>query len=105
MANLKFEVPHSLSREEAKKRVEALLEAWGRKYGMQTQWAGDSAQVAGKAMGIRIDARLEVGEKAVGGEGPDPGMLLRGQAQKYLTRKFADYLNPSKSLADLDHEE
>ncbi|MFZ5468356.1 MAG: polyhydroxyalkanoic acid system family protein [Myxococcota bacterium] len=102
MGMLKFEVPHTLSKDEAKKRVEALLRHWGTKYGVKAQWAGDRATLAGKAMGVSIDGHLEVLEGKVGGEATDPGMLLRGQAQKYLTRKFGDYLDPQKSLADVE---
>lgn len=105
MALLKFEVPHSLPKDEARARVEALLQNWSKKFGMKTEWSGDNARLVGKAMGIAIDAQLTVGDKNVGGEGPDPGMLLRGQAQKYLTRKFSDYLNPSRSLTDLEKED
>lgn len=104
MGMLKFEVPHTLSKDEAKKRVEALLSYWSRKYGMSAVWSGDGATVRGKAMGISIDATLSVSERKVGGEATDPGMLLRGQAQKYLTRKFADYLDPARSLDDVSRE-
>jgi hypothetical protein len=105
MGMLKFEVPHTLAREEAKKRVEALIGYWGKKYGVKATWTGDSAKLAGKAMGITLDANLTVSDDKVGGEATDPGMLLRGQAQKYLTRKFGDYLDPKKSLSDLARED
>ncbi len=104
MGTMKFEVTHTLSKDEAKKRVEALLRYWQKKYGMQASWAGDSAKLTGKVMGITFDAALTVAEKRVGGEGTDPGMLLRGQAQKYLTRKFGEYLDPGKSLDELERE-
>jgi hypothetical protein len=105
MGMLKFEVPHALAKDEAKKRIEALLAYWARKYGVKSQWTGDGAKLNGKAMGITIDATLQVAEGKVGGESTDPGMLLRGQAQKYLTRKFADFLDPKKSLGELEKEE
>jgi hypothetical protein len=101
MGKLKFEVPHTLSKDEAKKRVEALVTYWGHKHGITAQWSGDNAHFSGKVMGISLDADLTVGDKKVGGEATDPGMLLRGQATKYLQRKFSDFLDGSKSLADL----
>ncbi|MBI3184270.1 MAG: polyhydroxyalkanoic acid system family protein [Myxococcales bacterium] len=101
MGMLHFEVTHSLSREEAKKRVEALLSYWSRKYGMKAEWTGESAQLSGKAMGISINAHLTVQDGKVGGDASDPGILLRAQAQKYLTRKFGHYLDPSRSLEEL----
>ena len=105
MAMLKFEVPHALPKDEARKRVEALLAYWSKKYGVQSSWQGDGATLSGKAMGVSIDARLQVTDAKVGGESKDPGMLLRGQAQKYLTRKFAEFLDSKKSLADLQRDD
>jgi hypothetical protein len=101
MAKLKFEVPSSLPVAEAVKRVEALLAFWARKYGVKSSWSGTRAEMSGKAVGVTIDGHLEVHGHRVAGEAADPGMLLRGQAQKYLTRKFAQYLDPSKTLQDL----
>lgn len=101
MGMLKFEVPNSLSIDDAKKRVEALLGYWGRKYGVKSEWSGEKATMKGKAMGVSIDGNLEVLGAKISGEASDPGMLLRGQAQKYLTRKFAEYLDPKRSLEDI----
>lgn len=101
MGMLKFEVPNTLSVDDAKKRVEALLSYWNRKYGVQSAWDGVKASMKGKAMGVSIDGNLEVLGAKISGEASDPGMLLRGQAQKYLTRKFAEYLDPKKSLEEL----
>ncbi len=101
MAMLKFEVPSTLSIEEGKQRVEALLDYWKRKYGVTSAWNGVKATMSGKAMGVSIDGNLEVTGSKIAGEAADPGFILRGQAQKYLTRKFAEYLDPSKSLADI----
>jgi hypothetical protein len=105
MGMLKFEVPSSLSVEDSKKRVTALLDYWGRKYGVKSTWAGEKATMTGKAMGVSIDGNLAVLATKVSGEAADPGMLLRGQAQKYLQRKFAEYLDPKKSLEDIKRGE
>ncbi len=98
MGVIKFEVPNSLPVEDAKKRVEALLGYWNRKYGVSSAWDGVSATMKGKAVGVTIDGKLSVEAARIAGEASDPGMLLRGQAQKYLTRKFAEYLDPKRSL-------
>ncbi len=105
MGMIKLEIPHTLSAEEARKRVEALFGYWGKKYGVKSTWAGDVASYSGKVMGVSIEGKLTVAEKRVGGEATDPGFLLRGQAQKYLTRKFGDYLDPSKKIEDLAQAE
>lgn len=101
MAMMKFDVPHSLPQPEAKKRVEQLLQYWGSKYGVKADWVGEAAKVTGKVMGINLDASFQVTERAIEGEGTDPGMLLRGQAKSYLQKKFSAVLDPSKSAADL----
>ncbi len=105
MAKLKFEVPNTLPVEEAVKRVEALLAFWARKYGVQSSWKGTAATMAGKAMGVAIDGALQVHPHRIAGEAADPGMLLRGQAQKYLTRKFAQYLDPGRTLEELSRDD
>jgi hypothetical protein len=105
MGMLKFEVPSSLPVDEAKKRVEALLGYWGKKYGVKSSWTGSKATMAGKAVGVTIDGSLEVLAGKISGEASDPGMLLRGQAQKYLTRKFGEYLDATRSLEELQRRE
>ncbi|MBL8917786.1 MAG: polyhydroxyalkanoic acid system family protein [Myxococcaceae bacterium] len=105
MGMLKFEVPSTLPIEDAKKRVEALLGYWNRKYGITSSWNGLKAQMKGKAVGVTIDGNLEVQSSRIAGEASDPGMLLRGQAQKYLTRKFAEYLDANRSLDEIQRSE
>ncbi|ADO72364.1 polyhydroxyalkanoic acid system family protein [Stigmatella aurantiaca] len=101
MGTMKFEVPHSLPKDEVKKRVEQLLQYWGSKYGVKADWAGDGAKLVGKVMGINLDASFVITDKAVQGEGTDPGMLLRTQAKNYLQKKFGAVLDPGKSLTDV----
>lgn len=105
MKKLKFEVPNSLPIDEAKKRVEALLSYWSKKYGVQSTWSGHIATMSGKAMGVSIDGGLAVEATRIAGEASDPGLLLRGQAQKYLTRKFSEYLDPRRSVDDILKDE
>lgn len=106
MGMMKFDIQHSLPKDEVKKRVEQLLQYWGGKYGVKTDWQGEGAKIVGKVMGIQLDASFVITDKAVEGEGTDPGMLLRGQAKSYLQKKFGSVLDPKKSLeqvkGDLD---
>jgi Putative polyhydroxyalkanoic acid system protein (PHA_gran_rgn) len=101
MGMIKFEFPHALATDEAKKRVEALLAYWSRKYGVKASWSGEKATMNGKAMGFSFDGWLVVDGKRVGGEASDPGMLLRGQASKYLTRKLGEYLDGKRQLSEI----
>jgi hypothetical protein len=97
---MEFHVDHTLPRAEARARIEKLTESWSR-HGVQSTWNGDEVRLNGKVLGIHLEATLRVTDARVGGEANDPGLLLRGQARKYLTEKFAHYLDPRKSLADL----
>lgn len=101
MSKLHFEVPNSLPIEEARRRLEALLAHWRTKYGVETKWEGDAVTMRGSAMGVSIDGGFRVFADRVAIEASDPGMLLRGQAKKYLTRKFAEYLDPDSDLDGL----
>ncbi|QSQ25629.1 polyhydroxyalkanoic acid system family protein [Pyxidicoccus parkwayensis] len=98
MGMMKFDIPHSLPKEEVKQRVEQLLKYWSGKYGVKTDWAGDGAKIAGKVMGIQMDASFVITDNQVQGEGTDPGMLLRSKAKSYLQEKFASVLDPKKTL-------
>lgn len=101
MGMLKFEVPHQLSKDEALLRAKKLLEHWGTKYGIATKWAGDTAHLDGKVMGITLNGNMTITDNGVVGEATDPGMLLRGKARKYLEEKFAWALDPKHKVDDL----
>ena len=51
---LKFEVGHTLSKDEALTRARKLLDYWGKKHGVVTTWNGDTATLSGKVMGISL---------------------------------------------------
>ena len=101
MGMIQFQVPHSLTLADAKRRMERLTQYWA-KHGIQSSWKGDEAKLSGKVMGLTLDATMRVTDKTVGGEATDPGMLLRGQAKRYLTHKFESWLDPGKSLEELE---
>ncbi|MCI0570532.1 MAG: polyhydroxyalkanoic acid system family protein [Myxococcaceae bacterium] len=104
MGTMKLDVPHSLPKDEAKKRLAQLVDYWSSKYGVKSQWTGDSATVTGKVMGIALEASFEVRDGIVAGEGTDPGMLLRSKAKQYIQSKMSAFLDPSKNPADLTHK-
>ena len=105
MEKLKFEVPNSLPIDEAKKRVEALLSYWSKKYGVTIDLVRAHRDHERQSDG-RVHRRRARGRgHAHRGEASDPGMLLRGQAQKYLIRKFGEYLDPRRSVDDILKDE
>jgi putative polyhydroxyalkanoate system protein len=101
MGRMSLEMPHKLGKAEAKKRVEALTQHWGSKYGVTTKWAGDTVSFSGKVMGVNLDGNLTIFDDKVAGDASDPGLLLRSQAKKYVEKKFASFLDPSRNVADL----
>ncbi len=102
MAKIKLDIPHTLDKAEARQRVEKLLSYWANKHGVAVQWMGDVAKLSGKVMGIQLAADLQVKDGRVDGDATDPGFLFREKAKKYLTEKFAHYLDPKKPLGELD---
>lgn len=94
MGTMKFEASHTLSKDEAKKRITQLIDYWATKYGVTTTWSGDCAKFAGKVMGVAIEGKLDVTDKKVVGEGADPGLLFRSKARSYLEQKLCEALDP-----------
>jgi hypothetical protein len=101
---MKFQQPHSLPKEEALRRIEKLTRHWQTKHGVNVTWTGDSARLVGTVSGISFDAKVVVAERQVDAEGTDPGMLVRAMATAYFKKKLADYLDPRKSLEDLERQ-
>lgn len=101
MGMMKFEVPHSLPVDDARKRIDTLLSYWKGKYGLDANWNGERCALSGKVMGITFDGSFAILPGKLSGEATDPGMLFRGKAQKYLTHKFEQFLDPKSSLESL----
>lgn len=97
MGKLAFDVPHSLSKDEARRRIEQLAHDWAAKYGVQFQWKEDTVRLWGKVMGMPVEADLRVGEGAVHTDATDPGFLFRDKAKKYVSEKLTYYLSATRS--------
>jgi putative polyhydroxyalkanoic acid system protein len=102
MSKIRLDIPHSLSKDQAKQRMEKLLTYWATKYGVATSWSGDAAKLSGTVLGLSLAADLKVHDKKVDGEATDPGFLFRERAKKYLLEKFAHYLNPRNPIDELE---
>ncbi len=98
---MKFEHPHTLGKDEARRRIEKLGGYWSTRYGVTVAWTGDSARLTGSVKGVRFDATLTVRDGQVAAEGTDPGMLMRAVTTAYLKNKLALYLDPRKTLEQL----
>lgn len=89
-----IDVSHPFSREVARERAQMLFDYWHKAYGVQCTWDGDRAHVAGRVMGINVNAMLVVTERNIGGDAEDPGPFVRGFARSYITRKLQKYMHP-----------
>ena len=94
--------PHALDPSEARARLHALGDYLGNKYGLTIAWTGeDTATVSGSYLVVSISGTIELRPKEVGFSGKDPGMLWRGKAKDYLTRKLKQYLDPATPVDKL----
>jgi hypothetical protein len=95
-------VPHGLELSDARARLHALSDYLGNKYGLAIRWTGeDEASVSGSYLVVTVSGSLRLTPTSVTFSGKDPGMLWRGKAKDYLTRKLERYLNPNVALEDL----
>ena len=98
---MNFEYRYSMSKEEARERLEALGDYLGNRHGIRPTWSGDTALIKGKYLVVTIDGRMELGDGVVHFKGKDPGMLWRKKATKYLHGKLDKYLDAKTPLASL----
>jgi len=91
---LHFDVEHHFSKADARARTQMLFDYWRKAFGVVSTWSGDRAYIAGKVMGIEINAVLVVTDSSVGGDGDDPGLLMRSLARSYITKKLQKYMHP-----------
>lgn len=96
-----FDYPHSLAREDARQRLEALGEYLQNRHGVQVAIEGDRGRFSGKFMVVKIEGEWMLGEGTIHVTGKDPGILWRKKAADYLRRKLAMYLDPAVPVEDL----
>jgi hypothetical protein len=92
-------VPHGLDPGDARARLHALGDYLSNKYGLSVTWNGeDDASVTGSYLVVTISGNMRLTPQAVSFTGSDPGMLWRGKARDYLTRKLQKYLDPATAV-------
>jgi hypothetical protein len=89
-----FRVGHHYSLADARARTQMLLDYWKKAYGVESTWTGDRVHVIGHVVGLSIDAYIDVTTESVGGEGADPGLLMRSLARSYVQKKLEKYMHP-----------
>ena len=86
---------HGFSRDEARIRVDQLLDYWAKRFGVQRDWQGDRVHVKGRFWGMDFDGVLFVRDHEVRAVANDPGSMLRGTALGYVSGKLRKYLHPT----------
>jgi hypothetical protein len=92
---IKLSVGHTFDRAVARERIGYLLEYWGKRFGVQSEWHGDRVFLTGRVLGVEIKAIFSVQEKAVFAMAYDPGTFLASAAQSYVNKKLRKYLHPT----------
>lgn len=87
--------PHTLSQDEARRRLEVLGTYLVKKHGMAVAWTGNRVRVGGRILAIKIDATLSLSPGNVRLDGEDPGLLVRKKVEEFLRSKLALYLDPA----------
>lgn len=93
--NVNLSVGHTLTRDDARTRVEQLLAYWGKRFGVKSEWTGFRVSLSGIVWGVSIDAHFDVSDHDVSATAVDPGFAWRHVAQDYVSKKLKKYLHPS----------
>jgi len=88
---INFEIPHSLSAEDAKSRLERFAESIKDKFQDQAKdieqsWDGDALSFAFKTMGMKIQGNIKVDDQqlAVDGDIPFAAMMFKGKIESAM---------------------
>lgn len=85
---------HFPTRTEARARIAQMLEYWGHRFSVKSEWRGYRAYCSGRLFGVDFRASFEVGDGEVTAKATDPGLLLRSSAYAYVEKKLKKYLHP-----------
>jgi hypothetical protein len=84
---MRIERRHNLGKEQARERVQKLLDRWGDK-GISHHWEDNVATIEGSVIGIKFGAKIIVEDEIVWCEGKDPPFFVRKRAIEYIERKM-----------------
>ena len=95
MPKINFEIPHSLSNEEAKDRLQRFVESLEAKFqdnvsDLQQSWEGDQLSFGFKTYGIKIAGKIAVEDSriAVDVDLPISAMMFKGKIQGEIQKQL-----------------
>lgn len=101
MPKLQVEVPHTLSQEEARYRVERFVEAAQGQFGnhvagLSQDWSDNLMRFGFKTLGMQIDGNIGVedGKVIVNSSLPLAAMLLKGKIESEIRSRLERILRP-----------
>lgn len=99
MPKLNFEIPHSLSTEDAKSRLERFADSIKDKFQDQAKdveqsWDGNALSFGFKTMGMKIAGNIEVAEEQlkVVSEIPFAAMMFKGKIESAMKEQLGKLL-------------
>ncbi len=95
MPKFNFTVPHQLSAEDAKSRLERLADSFKAKYkdnlgDLQQGWEGDRLSFGFKTFGIKVSGKIDVADDAIAVEGdlPFSAMMFKGKIESEMRQQL-----------------
>ena len=98
---MSFDKTFDFPQAEAVERLQALTDYWVAKYGLQGSWSGSEGQVSGKVKGVKFSGVIKVVEGRVTADVKAGFLAEKLGGRQYVEGKLADYLDPSRSVAEL----
>lgn len=99
MPKINVVVPHQLSTDEARGRIQGMVSEAMAKYATQVsdfseEWTGDTGTFAGKAMGFSVSGTVDVrpAEVAINGNLPLAATMFKGQIESMIRERAGKLL-------------
>lgn len=101
MPRMSMQIPHSLSQDEAKSRVQGMITSLKEQYGSQIsdlheEWNGDTGRFSAKAMGFDLKGTLQItgNELRVDGDLPWAAKPFQGTIEATIRERAERLLKP-----------
>jgi putative polyhydroxyalkanoate system protein len=99
MPSLEMSIPHKLTREEARRRIQELLPKMKNDYGdqiknLQEEWNGDTGSFSFSVMGFAVSGTLTVNDSSVDLDGnlPFAAAFFKGKIKSVIEEKAQEVL-------------
>ena len=98
---MQVERTYRLPDDEALARLRALTDYWSAKYRVRAEWDGATARISGKVRGVGFDGTVTVRDGRLSADIKAGFLAEKLGGKLYVERKLDDYLDPSRTIAEL----